>query len=115
MGKDWAAVAAAINTRLADLGMTQKELSERSGIAVFTLRQIQNPEAYPPRRRSAPTLAAISRALRLPEDHLARVADRDAPADDDLDVRSELAALRHEVDDLRERMAQFESHQRTAD
>lgn len=109
MGKDWAAVAAAINTRLAELDMTQKELADRSEVAVFTLRQIQSPEAYPSRRRSPRTLAAISRALRLPEDHLARVADQDSPDEVNSDVQDELADLRREVADLRERVTQLES------
>lgn len=109
MGKDWAAVAAAINTRLAELDMTQRELSDRSGVAVFTLRQIQNPDSYEPKRRSARTLAAISRALRLPEDRLSRIAEGDGPAEVDATSDHEIVDLRREVAELRERVTRLEA------
>jgi transcriptional regulator with XRE-family HTH domain len=104
LGKDWAAVAAAINTRLAELDMTQKELADRAGVGVFTLRQLQNPEAYEPKRRTSRLLAAVSKGLRYPENYLARTLEGEAPDEADTDLRSEVAALRREVAELRERV-----------
>ncbi|PKW14149.1 hypothetical protein [Saccharopolyspora spinosa] len=104
MSKDWAAVATAITTRLAELDMTQKELADRADVGVFTLRQLQNPEAYEPKRRTPRLLAAISKGLRYPENHLAQVLEGDTPAEADADLRSEVATLRQEVADLRERV-----------
>ncbi|MFC7612322.1 helix-turn-helix domain-containing protein [Actinokineospora soli] len=45
MSKDWQAVADAINARLDELEMTQKELADRSGVSVATLRQLQKNDA----------------------------------------------------------------------
>lgn len=109
MGKDWAAVAAAINTRLDELEMTQRELAERSSVGVSTLRQLQNPTVYEPKRRSARTLAAISRALRLPEDRLSRIAEGDGPTEVDVSSDHEIADLRREVAELRERVTRLEA------
>jgi transcriptional regulator with XRE-family HTH domain len=69
---DWAAVARVVNDRMSLLDLTQRELSERSGVSVATLRKIQQGDDQ---RRSATTLAAISRALGLADDHLRRIAN----------------------------------------
>ncbi|TWF93369.1 helix-turn-helix domain-containing protein [Saccharopolyspora dendranthemae] len=108
MGKDWDAVATAINTRLAELDLTQRELSERSGVSTATLRQLQN--NYEPRRRSPRLLAAISEALRWPSDHLAQVLEGEAP-EDDVDLRADVVRLRQEVAELRERLVALEGKQ----
>lgn len=80
MAKNWTAVAEAITTRLAELGMTQNDLSTRSGVSVATVRQLQR--NYEAKRRSPRTLSALSEALRWPADHLARVRDGAVAADD---------------------------------
>lgn len=72
MAKDWQAVADAINTRMAELQMTQTELAQRSQVSVATLRQMQKAE---PKRRGSRTLAAISEALRRPPGWLESLAD----------------------------------------
>jgi transcriptional regulator with XRE-family HTH domain len=66
--ENWQAVAGAINARMAELPLTQKELAERSGVSVATLRELQHAKAG--RRRSARTLAAISLALGWPDGYL---------------------------------------------
>ncbi|MEU7934490.1 helix-turn-helix transcriptional regulator [Micromonospora echinofusca] len=69
--EDWQAVASAINSRMAELPMTQQELAERSKVSVATLRELQYATAT--RKRSARTLAAISQALSWPDDYLRAV------------------------------------------
>ena len=68
---DWQAVARVVNERMATLGLTQRELSEKSGVSVATLRKIKQGHDQ---RRSTTTLKAIARALGLAEDDLRRVA-----------------------------------------
>jgi transcriptional regulator with XRE-family HTH domain len=72
MARDWAAVATAITTRLAELEMTQQELAARSGVSVATLRQLQRGME---RRRNPRTLAAVSSALQWPDGHLGEIAE----------------------------------------
>lgn len=108
MGR-WEAVAKVVNDRMQDRGITQRELAELSGVSPATLRQIQQGV---PRQRSRATLAAISRSLGLPEDHLREVSLRgrvtsdarsaDRPALDDL--REELANLRQRVEHIESRL-----------
>lgn len=69
-GEDWAAVAAAVNARMAQLRIGQQDLANRSGVSVSTLRQVQHGAG---RRIQNKTLAAIARALDWPEDHLADI------------------------------------------
>lgn len=75
MSKDWDAVAEAINTRLAELDMTQAELASKSTVSPATLRQIQHGVS---KKRSPRTLAAISEALGWPSQHLQDVASGSA-------------------------------------
>lgn len=75
---NWQAVAVAVTTRMEELGITQRELAERTGVSAATLRQIQN--NYGPRRRSPRTLSAISTGLRWPAEHLKAVLDDDVAA-----------------------------------
>ena len=128
VGASWAAVADAINTRLAELKMTQQELAQRSGVSVATLRQLQR--NYQPKRRNPRTLAAISEGLRWPAHHLSRVLEGVAPeppADveamqavvEELRVRvvkleetDQLSAIRADLDDVRDRLAKVEAAQR---
>lgn len=101
MGRNWDAVAEAINTRLAELDMTQVELAGKSRVSTATLRQLQHGVA---KRYSPRTLAAISGALSWPSDHLERVATGSgSPAAVD-----RIAALEEVVADLRERVRRIE-------
>jgi transcriptional regulator with XRE-family HTH domain len=71
MGRDWAAVAVAIQARLDELDMTQADLASRAGVAPETVRELRT--NLRPRRRSPRTLTAVSEALGWPPDHLATV------------------------------------------
>jgi transcriptional regulator with XRE-family HTH domain len=83
--------------------ITQQELSQQSGVSTATLRKIQGGGEQ---NRTRSTLASISRALGLPEDHLWRVS-RGEPTDVAQD--GELSALRDEVADLARRVDALES------
>lgn len=105
--KDWKAVAEAMNTRMEELGLSQKELSERSKVSTATLRLMQQgAEAA----RSATTLAAVSTALGWSPDHLAAVAaGQQAPARDTDDLRELVASLRRELTTLGDEVAALRS------
>lgn len=101
VSQDWGAVADAINTRLAELGMRQVELSAKSGVATATLRLIQKGVAA---RRSPRTLVAISEALGWPARHLEDIA-----AGAETTSGDRIAWLEKQVTDLRERVERIEA------
>ena len=68
MSEDWAAVAEAINERVAELGWRQRELAERSHVSVAIVREIQRQTVE--RRRSPRTLESLSIALGWEPEHL---------------------------------------------
>lgn len=109
MSKDWQAVAAAVNTRLAERAMTQKALADASGVSVATLRKLQKAE---PGDRGRPLLVAVSVALGWTPGHLEAVADGGASLDDpSADLRETVAAMRSDLDDVRSRLATLEEAQ----
>jgi transcriptional regulator with XRE-family HTH domain len=61
VSEDWAAVAKAINQRVDELGLRQKELAERSHVSLAIVREIQHNLVE--RRRSPRTLESLSTAL----------------------------------------------------
>lgn len=110
MGEDnWDAVSEAVRSRIAELGITQKELAAQSGVSESTIRQLQN--NYGPRRRNRRTLEDLSRSLRWPGDHLARILDGVAahtrPEISD-SLLAEVAELRSRVADLTSRVEALE-------
>jgi transcriptional regulator with XRE-family HTH domain len=100
----WADVAKVVNDRMAERGITQRELAERSGVSVATLRKIQGGGEQ---QRTRATLANVSRALGLPDDYLSRVSQGDKPAASGSD--KELSAVRAELADLARRVEALES------
>jgi len=68
VSEDWAAVAEAINERVAELGWRQGELAERSHVSVAIVREIQRQTVE--RRRSPRTLESLSVALGWEPEHL---------------------------------------------
>jgi transcriptional regulator with XRE-family HTH domain len=84
---DWAAVATAINERMAELGLSQGEVIERSRLSKQTVGEIQHNTKQ--RRRSARTLEALSGALDWHASHLAAVlAGQEPPKRGEPFVRS---------------------------
>ena len=110
MTKDWPAVAAAINTRLAERAMTQKSLADESGVSVATLRKLQKAE---PAERGRPVLIALSVALGWAPGHLEAVSGGTAvPDDPSSDLRQTVETMRADIDDVRKRLAGVEAAQR---
>ena len=102
MAEDWSAVAQAINARMAELGISQRELIARSHVSKAIVREIQHDVVR--RRRSARTLEALSIALDWHPGHLAAVlAERHPPQPGEPAVRSDddmtgrLAVVEHYV------------------
>ena len=71
MAEDWTAVSRAVNQRMDELGLNQRELIERSRVSRATVGEIRRNEAQ--RRRSTRTLEALSIALDWHPQHLAAV------------------------------------------
>ncbi|MBL7502020.1 hypothetical protein I6A84_02505 [Frankia sp. CNm7] len=80
-GEDWAAVAGALNARMALCRMGQHRLAEASGISVATVRLLQCGTGR--RRTRDATLAALSRALGWPDGHLVHVLLGQQPVEND--------------------------------
>jgi transcriptional regulator with XRE-family HTH domain len=74
---DWAAVATAVNQRMAERGLSQREVIKRSDLSKATVREIQ--KNIKPRHRKARTLEALSVALEWNAGHLAAVLEGRIP------------------------------------
>jgi hypothetical protein len=78
VSEDWAAVAEAINERVAELGWRQRELAERSHVSPAIVREIQRHTVE--RHRSPRTLESLSITLGWEAEHLdAVLRGRDLP------------------------------------
>ena len=71
MSEDWSAVAKAITERMTALGLNQRELAERSQVALSIVREIAHDTVR--RKRAGRTLEALSVALGWHPRHLAAV------------------------------------------
>jgi transcriptional regulator with XRE-family HTH domain len=82
VSEDWSSVSKALNERLTELGLNQRELAERANIALSIVRELRNNTVQ--RRRSGRTLEALSVALGWHPRHLAAVLlGHTPPAPDD--------------------------------
>ena len=108
MARDWAAVAAAMKSRLAELDMTQADLIQSSRLAPMTIRELLYNTAQ--RRRSDQTLAAVSKALGWPAGYLRAIAEGRDPGDPDAGdpVLAELAELKKMVTTINSRLDAIE-------
>ncbi|TVT53442.1 XRE family transcriptional regulator [Amycolatopsis rhizosphaerae] len=109
MTENWSAVSKAINRRLAELGLKQRELVERSHVSQAIVREIQNHTVE--RRRSARTLEALSLALDWHPRHLEAVLYGRKPlepgqtGDEALDaIATRLGAIEDRLFELTERL-----------
>lgn len=112
MTEDWSAVARAINERMTELGLRQRELIERSRVSKAAVREIQHNTVQ--RRRSARTLEALSSALAWHPQYLAAVLGGRTPPQigdpivlSDNDVPSRLAAIEVRLRDMAEQLDQI--------
>ena len=103
MSQDWAAVAVALRDRLDEQGMTMTDLANRSGVSLTTVRELVH--VLNTRRRQPRTLASLSTALAWPAEHLGTVLRGRATAEPAAD---DLASVRRELRDLRERVEALE-------
>lgn len=110
MSEDWAAVALVINERMTELGLTQRELVERSQVSKAMVTEIRHNIAQ--RRRSARTLEALSLALDWHPQHLdAVLKEQRIPAVGEPIVRSEddtagrLAAIEYQLEQISAQLA----------
>lgn len=104
MAEDWASVARAINERVRELGLRQRDLIERSQVSPAIVREIQRHSVE--RRRSARTLESLSITLGWHPQHLDAVLHgRRPPSADELAPASE-AALMARLDEFEQRMAE---------
>lgn len=109
MTEDWAAVAAAINQRAAELGLRQIDLIERSRVSKSVVGEIMRND--PPRRRSDRTLESLSVALDWHPQHLLAVLHGRRPPETgepmyrfDDDVPARLADIQHQLREITERL-----------
>jgi transcriptional regulator with XRE-family HTH domain len=109
VSEDWAAVAQAISQRMAELGINQAELIERSQVSKATVGELYHNSAQ--RRRSARTLEALSMALGWHPQHLGavlkgqRVPDIGEPVSrSDDDVPGRLSAIEYRLAQIEERL-----------
>jgi transcriptional regulator with XRE-family HTH domain len=109
VSEDWAAVAQAISQRVAELGINQAELIERSQVSKATVGELYHNSAQ--RRRSARTLEALSMALGWHPQHLAavlkgqRVPEIGEPASrSDDDIPGRLAAIEYRLTQIEARL-----------
>jgi transcriptional regulator with XRE-family HTH domain len=105
----WEAVSLAINRRMDELGLNQRELIERSQVSRATVGEIRRNEAQ--RRRSARTLEALSIALDWHPQHLGAVLQgRGAPqlgepvARSEEDVPGRLAAIEYMLQQIAKKL-----------
>lgn len=116
-GEDWAAVAAAVNERMAARRVGQQELSQLSGVSVSTLRQVQHGAG---RRVQNRTLTAIAHALGWPEDHLTTVLLTNAgsstvPVDTAEDVLTALRRVEVQLQEMAQQLAELTAAVRVGD
>jgi len=110
VAEDWVAVARAIDERMAELGLNQRELIERSQVSKATVMEIRRNSAE--RRRSTRTLEALSTALEWHPLHLiALLQGRRIPtvgepvSRSDDDIQGRLAVIEYRLDQIAEQLA----------
>ncbi len=108
MAEDWAAVSLAINERMTALGLTQRELVERSQVSKAMVMEIRSNVAQ--RRRSTRTLEALSLALDWHPQHLEavlrgqRTPDAGEPVIRSDDTAGRLAAIEYRLEEISEQL-----------
>jgi transcriptional regulator with XRE-family HTH domain len=109
VSEDWSAVAKAINERMTALGLNQRQLAERSQVALSIVREIVHNTVE--RRRAGRTLEALSVAVGWHPRHLAAVllGERPPRPDDPVDygadgVPARLAAIEEQLTEITKRL-----------
>ena len=120
MTEDWDAVSRAINDRMAELSLNQRQLIERSRVSKAIVREIQHNTEQ--RDRSARTLEALSNGLGWHPNHLAAVLHGEPPPRDDdpvvvseKDVPGRLRAIEHELRLINDSLERIDSRNNRLD
>lgn len=101
---NWSAVAEAIEMRMKRSGESQKQVADRAGVSVSTLRELQRGRSD--RQWTSVTLGNVSEGLGWPRGHLYSIARGEIPPDagweekpqgDDDQVVTELRAIREHL------------------
>lgn len=115
MSEDWSTVARAINERMTELGLNQRELAGRSRVALSIVREILHNTVQ--RRRSGRTLEALSVSLGWHPRHLAAVLLGHTPPapDDPVDyagdtVPTRLAAIEDHLAEITKRLDEMNAN-----
>lgn len=107
MAQDWAAVAKAIDSRLAELGLRQQQLAQRAHVSLAIVRELQHNLVQ--RRRSARTLEALSLALEWHPRHLHAVLTGQTPPVRGEVVSVPLDTVAERLDTVAERLTAVEN------
>jgi hypothetical protein len=115
VSEDWSVVAKAINERMTELGVNQRELANRSRVALSIVREIVHNTVQ--RRRSGRTLEALSVSLGWHPRHLAAVLLGHPPPapDDPIDlardtVPARLAAIEDQLAEVTKRLDEMNAN-----
>jgi transcriptional regulator with XRE-family HTH domain len=115
VSEDWSAVAKAINERMTALGLNQRQLAERSQVALSIVREIVHNTVE--RRRAGRTLEALSVAVGWHPRHLAAVllGERPPRPDDPVDygaagVPARLAAIEEQLAEITKRLDEMNAN-----
>lgn len=110
MSEDWAAVARAVDQRMTELGISQRELVNRSNLSKAIVREIQHNIVQ--RRRSKRTMEALSIALDWHPGHLAAVLRTHHPPQigepqvrNEEDVPDRLSVIEHNLRELTDKVS----------
>lgn len=115
MSEQWAAVASAIDQRMVELGILQRDLAERAHVSQAIVRELQHNTAQ--RRRSTRTLEALSTALGWHPRHLHSVLAGEPPpsrseaapvAGDE--IARQLAAIQSRLRSIEERLDEVHTY-----
>lgn len=104
---DWATVAATIEEHMTRLGLNQRELSERSDVALSIVRELRTNSIQ--RQRNRHILEALSLALGLHPRHLHAIATRQPPPGLPRPSRPPTASLPHRLTRIEERLDEIAS------
>jgi transcriptional regulator with XRE-family HTH domain len=104
--EDWAAVARAIDARLAELNWRQRELAERAQVSVAIVRELHRNTTQ--RRRNARTLEALSVALGWHPAHLDAELRGHTPPDHSQPVSSPVDPVTARLTSIDRRLAAIE-------
>lgn len=113
MTGDWAAVAVAINARMDELGLSQRELQELSNVSKATVREIRR--NIKPRNRKARILEDLSKALRWNDNHLTAVLQGRTPPERGKPFAKSPDDITGRLDVIEDRLANIDNHLAKAD